>query len=53
MMDHNLNETIKYENNIAKILEKAVRLFKDTDLPDLAEKWEKILNNYYAKRSFR
>ncbi|MFX0073558.1 MAG: hypothetical protein ACFFAO_20975 [Candidatus Hermodarchaeota archaeon] len=52
-MIDNINQTLRYENNIAKILERAVRLFKDTDLPDLAEKWEKILNNYYAKKSFR
>ena len=52
-MIENINETLRYENNIAKILERAVRLFKDTDLPDLAEKWEKILNNYYAKKTFR
>ena len=52
-MIDNINQTLRYENNIAKILERAVRLFKDTDLPDLAEKWEKILNNYYTKKSFR
>ncbi|TFG07642.1 MAG: hypothetical protein EU539_04450 [Promethearchaeota archaeon] len=53
MIDHNSNETIKYENNIAKILENAVQLFRDTNLSELADKWERILNNYYAKRSFR
>lgn len=43
----------KYENNIARILERAVNLFHDTDLPELAEKWNKILKNYYRKRSFQ
>lgn len=43
----------KYENNVARILERAVNLFHDTDLPELAEKWDKILKNYYRKRSFR
>ncbi len=48
---HN-DEIIKHENNIAKILERAVKLFKETDLTDLAEKWDRILKNYYRKRSF-
>ncbi|MFX1445217.1 MAG: hypothetical protein ACFFHV_17525 [Promethearchaeota archaeon] len=47
------NEIKKYENNIAKILERAVSLFYDTDLPELANKWEKILRNYYRKRTFQ
>ena len=46
------NEIIKYENNIAKILERAVNLFKETDLTDLAEKWDRILKNYYRKKTF-
>lgn len=47
------DDIIKYENNIVKILERAVNLFRDTDLTELAEKWDRILKNYYRKRSFR
>ena len=47
------NDLKKYENNIAKILERAVNLFYDTDLPELAEKWDRILKNYYRKRAFQ
>lgn len=47
------NEIKKYENSIAKILERAVNLFKETDLTDLSEKWERILNNYYRKKAFQ
>ncbi len=46
------DDIIKYENNIVKILERAVNLFRDTDLTELAEKWDRILKNYYRKRSF-
>ena len=46
------NQIIKYENNIAQILERAVKLFRETDLTELAEKWDRILKNYYRKRSF-
>jgi hypothetical protein len=47
-----MDDVVKYENNIAKILERAVNLFRETDLPELAEKWDKILKNYYRKKSF-
>jgi hypothetical protein len=47
------NDIKKYENNIARILERAVNLFYDTDLPELAEKWNRILKNYYRKKSFQ
>ena len=52
-------ETIKFSNDLSKeakiiqILDRAVTLFKKTGLIDLAEKWNKILKNYYRKRSFR
>lgn len=50
MIENNIK---KYENNIVKILERAVTLFKETDLTDLSEKWEKILKNYYRKKGFQ
>ena len=40
----------KYEENVAKILDRAVNLFKRTNLTDLAEKWDKILNIYNSKK---
>jgi uncharacterized protein Yka (UPF0111/DUF47 family) len=40
----------KYEENITNILDRAVKLFKRTDLPELAEKWDKILNTYRTKK---
>ncbi|MFX1317126.1 MAG: hypothetical protein ACFE9T_14795 [Promethearchaeota archaeon] len=43
-------DILKYEENIAKILDRAVKLFRKTDLNELAEKWDKILKNYYAKK---
>jgi len=47
------DHTLKFERNIAKILERAIELFRETDLDDLADKWEKILRNYYVKKEFR
>lgn len=41
---------LEYEENIAKILDRAVKLFRKTKLNELAEKWDKILTNYYAKK---
>ena len=43
-------DILEYEENIAKILDRAVKLFKKTKLNELAEKWDKILTNYYAKK---
>ncbi|MFX1479574.1 MAG: hypothetical protein ACFFCI_15735 [Promethearchaeota archaeon] len=39
------------EKNIAKILDQAVKLFRRTDLPELAEKWDRILNTYRSKKN--
>ncbi|MFW9895502.1 MAG: hypothetical protein ACFFD7_06840 [Candidatus Thorarchaeota archaeon] len=38
------------EENIAKILDRAVKLFRRTDLPELADKWDRILNTYRSKK---
>ncbi|MFX0041495.1 MAG: hypothetical protein ACFE8L_01165 [Candidatus Hodarchaeota archaeon] len=46
----NKEDIVKYEENIAKILDRAVKLFRKTDLNELAEKWDKILKNYHAKK---
>ncbi len=40
----------KYEENITNILDRAVNLFRRTDLPELADKWDKILNTYHTKK---
>lgn len=38
------------EEQIANILDRAVKLFRKTQLNDLADKWDRILKNYYSKR---
>lgn len=43
-------DILEYEENIAKILDRAVKLFRKTKLNELAEKWDKILTNYYVKK---
>ena len=40
------------EEKIAKILDQAVKLFRRTDLPELADKWDRILNSYHSKKKF-
>ena len=37
------------EENIANILDRAVKLFRKTKLNELADKWDRILKNYYIK----
>ena len=51
MMDnlHLKNDLIE-EKQIEKILFRAVDLFKKTGLTELAEKWDRILKNYVAKK---
>ena len=43
-------DNAKFEENIKNILDRAVKLFRRTDLPELAEKWDKILNSYRTKK---
>jgi hypothetical protein len=38
-----------YEENIAKILDRAVKLFRRTNLEELADKWDRILKTYNSK----
>ena len=40
-----------YEENIAKILDRAVKLFRRTNLNELADKWDRILKNYDTKKT--
>jgi hypothetical protein len=40
----------KCNENIKNILDRAVKLFRRTDLPELAEKWDRILNTYCSKK---
>jgi len=47
MIEHN---SLRYESNIAKILDRATELFRQTGLPELAEKWQKIHKNYIRAR---
>lgn len=46
---HLKNDLIE-EKQIEKMLFRAVDLFKKTGLTELAEKWDRILKNYEAKR---
>ena len=39
-----------YEENIAKILDRAVKLFRRTNLEELADKWDRILKTYNSKK---
>ena len=50
MMENN-SHSLRFESNIAKMLEQAINLFRGTDLTELADKWERILKNYYRKKS--
>ena len=38
------------ENQIEEILDRAVNLFEETGLKDLAEKWDTILKMYVGKK---
>lgn len=44
-------DIIKYEENIAKILDRAVKLFRRTNLEELADKWDRILKTYSSKKN--
>ncbi len=44
------SNVIDYEENIAKILDRAVKLFRKTNLNELAEKWDRILKTYDSKK---
>ncbi|MFX1376534.1 MAG: hypothetical protein ACFFA0_12050 [Promethearchaeota archaeon] len=44
------DDIAKCEESIANILDRAVKLFRRTDLPELADKWDRILNTYLSKK---
>ncbi len=51
MIDNiDLENDLFEDKQIEKILYRAVDLFKKTGLTDLAEKWDRILKTYVAKR---
>jgi len=51
MIDNiHLKDDLFEEKQIEKILFRAVDLFNKTGLTDLAEKWDKILKTYIAKK---
>lgn len=48
-----IENSLKQEVNIAHMLDRAVNLFKETGLDELAERWEKILKNYERAKNLR
>ncbi len=48
-----MNDNLRHEENIANILDRAVKLFRQTGLDELAVKSEKILRNYINAMSLR
>jgi len=48
-----MNDNLRQEENIANILNRAVKLFRQTGLDELAIKSEKILRNYINAMSLR
>jgi hypothetical protein len=52
MIDNN-SGSLRLESNVAKLIFRAVNLFRETGLNELAEKWDKILKNYVKAKSLR
>jgi len=50
MIDH---KSARHEGNITKILDSAVDLFNKTGLSELAQKWDRILQNYRRAKATR
>ncbi|MFX1363596.1 MAG: hypothetical protein ACFFCE_09705 [Promethearchaeota archaeon] len=46
----NESEIIDYEESIAEILDRAVNLFRKTNLTELADKWDRILKTYNLRK---
>ena len=53
MVDNDDVGSLRLEPNTAKLIFRAVALFRETGLNDLAEKWDKILQNYVKAKSVR
>ena len=49
-INNSARDIAKCEENIKNILDRAVKLFRRTELPELADKWDKILNTYRSKK---
>jgi len=49
-MIENNSHSLRFETNIVKLLKQSINLFRDADLNDLAEKWERILRNYFSAK---
>ena len=47
------NSSLRFENNVSRLIFRAVELFRETGLNDLADKWDKILKNYVKAKSLR
>ena len=45
--------SFRLEPNVAKLIFRAVALFRETGLNDLADKWDKILKTYQQAKSLR
>jgi len=48
---NNESDLATCEKNIVKILDQAAKLFRRTDLPELADKWDRILNTYRSQKT--
>ena len=49
MIENNLEKELKYE----KVINRAMSLFRQTGLAELAEKFDKILKNYKRQKIVR
>jgi len=45
--------SLRYEKNIAKILDRVISLCKQSNLTDLAKKGEQVLKTYENAKEFR
>ncbi len=52
MMNFNYNN-VDQDENIAKMLQRSVNIFRNTGLYELADKWDSILSNYIRAKAQR
>ena len=48
-----IENNLRNEPSLAKLIDRAMSLFREIDLTELAEKWEKILKNYDRQKVVR
>lgn len=48
-----IENNLRNEPNLVKLIDRAMSLFREMDLTELAEKWEKILKNYNRQKMVR